>query len=305
MGTRYYIPYVPKDFSAAHDAVITQADQIIRDYDYQGYVLTLRQLYYQFVARGLIENTERSYKRLGSIVTDARLAGRLPWDGIEDRTRGIRGWLIEEDEDEVLRGIDTSFALDFWKPQNIHLEVWVEKEALGNVIQRACEPWRVPYMPCKGYLSASEAWRSGVRYQAAKHEGRDLYLIHLGDHDPSGIDMTRDNEERIELFASTNRVNVIRLALNRDQVDQYTPPPNPTKLSDSRANDYIEAHGYESWELDALEPQVINEMIDAEIRKVVDMDLWDQTQEEENEKRDLFVRLQERWEDVKTFLNDA
>lgn len=77
-------------------------------------------------------------------------------------------------------------------------------------------------------------------------------ILHLGDHDPSGIDMTRDISDRLELFGAD--VEVKRIALNWDQIDEFTPPPNPAKLSDSRAGAYIAEYGDESWELDALEP---------------------------------------------------
>ena len=59
------IQYIDKRFNAKSRVRIRQAQEIISDYRAAGYTLTLRQLYYQFVARGLIENTERSYKNLG------------------------------------------------------------------------------------------------------------------------------------------------------------------------------------------------------------------------------------------------
>jgi hypothetical protein len=158
-------------------------------------------------------------------------------------------------------------------------------------------------MACKGYLSASEAWRSGQRFEAMADEGRVCVLIHLGDHDPSGIDMTRDNSERLELFAGQG-VEVRRIALNMDQVRQYNPPPNPAKLTDKRADQYIRIHGDKSWELDALQPNIIEKLVEDEIRSMVDFEVWDETQEREREGRKALAELHHRWDDVRAFLMD-
>lgn len=279
-----YIEFQSKNFSAKSQETIAQADSIIDEYAGKGYVLTLRQLYYQFVARGLIENTERSYKNLGSLVNDGRLAGMLPWDGIEDRAREHNAWLINEDMRSVFEKIENKYAVDLWGRQDYYVEVWVEKEALGNVVERPCARWRVPYMACKGYLSASQAWRAGERFEEAMDSGRQGVLIHLGDHDPSGIDMTRDNDDRLAMFARQN-VEVHRIALNMEQIRRYNPPPNPAKMTDTRATDYVAKYGNESWELDALRPEVIDALVNDAIRRFVDDDKWNEAVDEEHEKR--------------------
>jgi hypothetical protein len=283
---------------------IEVANGIIDEYHAAGYTLTLRQLYYQFVARGLIENSERSYKNLGTLISDGRMAGLIDWNAIEDRGRGIKPWLIQEDEQEVVNGLEYGLALDYWERQNAYVEVWVEKDALSSVIQRPCMKWRVPYMPCKGYLSSSEAWRSGRRFRAMERAGRErLVLIHLGDHDPSGIDMTRDNRDRVELFGEAS-VEVHRIALNMDQVDRYSPPPNPAKVTDSRAADYISKFGRTSWELDALEPQVLDTLISSTIEQFVDGDLWEATRREERDRRKVLAAIHGRFDEVSAFVRD-
>ena len=284
--------------------VIDQADEIIRDYEGQGYTLSLRQLYYQFVARGLLENSDRSYKRLGSIMTDARLTGLTPWDGIEDRNRETNFGRIEEDYGEILADRPYRFAADHWRDQDVYVEVWVEKDALSSVVERACRKWRVPYMACKGYLSASEACSAAKRIEEIGGKGKDIFIFHLGDHDPSGIDMTGDNTERLDKLSWGTPFTLERLALNRDQVDRYNPPPNPTKITDSRAEDYIRRHGRTSWELDALEPSVVNSLIEDAIEPLVDMTAWRDAQDREREGRDILHRLRDRWDDVKAMLED-
>lgn len=296
------ITYQDFNFKADTLAIIEKANEIIEQFEGDGYTLTLRQLYYQFVAKALIENTERSYKRLGSIVTDGRLAGMISWNSIEDRNRECTSWQFEEDDQEVVNGLEYYLNMDFWARQDAYVEVWVEKDALVGVIERTAKKYDVPYMACKGYLSASEAWRAGRRFKKKAEDGKRCVLLHLGDHDPSGIDMTRDNTDRLELFAG-GEVEVKRLALNMEQVQKYAPPPNPAKVTDSRATGYIKKYGSESWELDALAPQVIDGLIKKEIVALIDPAAWKRCQAEQDEKRKYLEQVYSRWDDIKEFLN--
>lgn len=297
-----FICYEDRNFQAKTEAVIKAANGIITEYQGQGFILTLRQLYYQFVSRDLIANNDREYKKLGETITAARLAGRISWDVIEDRNRGVLKWPIN-DEDTLISELGDKLMLDLMDGQQTYVEVWVEKDALSSVVGRACVPTRTPYMACKGYLSASEAWRAGRRMRLALRRGLKPVVIHLGDHDPSGIDMTRDNQERLSLFAE-GEVEVRRIALNMDQVERYNPPENPTKLTDARAEGYIELFGYSCWELDALEPSVLVALIEKEIGSLIDPDALADKLVEENERAELLRKLSANWDEVKDFLND-
>lgn len=245
--------FVPKAFSVAHWDIIEKANEIIEEYQAQGFTLTLRQLYYQFVARDYIPNRQTEYKRLANIISDARLAGEVDWSAIEDRTRFVRKNPHWESPDQILESVAHQFAFDKWARQPNRVEVWIEKDALVGVIEPACRELDVPYFACRGYSSQSEQWRAGRRFQWNADDNQKTVILHLGDHDPSGIDMTRDNAERLAMFSHRN-VEVKRLALNMDQIEEYDPPPNPAKLTDPRAIEYIQIHGNSSWELDSLEP---------------------------------------------------
>ncbi|MEH6474078.1 MAG: hypothetical protein V7727_00255 [Sneathiella sp.] len=296
-----YRSWDPKPESIAK---IDQANEIIEEYQLNGYVLTLRQLYYQFIIRKWLDNTERSYKNLGTLVTKGREAGLISWAAIEDRNREHHEFFFQEDERSVLEDLEYGIRFDLWERQEQYIEVWVEKEALGNVIERPCRSLRVPYMSCKGFLSASAAWLAGERFKAAQLRGKRCVMIHLGDHDPSGIDMTRDNKKRIDLFSRSHDVDVKRIALNMDQVDHYRPPPNPAKTTDSRATGYIEKFGTKSWELDALEPSVIEELIREEVERHIDQDIWQQTLAEQEEARQILSRLHDNWDEVRELLEE-
>ena len=135
------------------------------------------------------------------------------------------------------------------------------------------------------------------RLEAISQEGKEVHVLYLGDHDPSGIDMSRDIEQRLHQMSYGTPIKNARLALNWDQVQQYTPPPNPTKLTDSRATNYIEMFGMESWELDALEPAVLHQIVEDRIIELLDMDKWDAVLEREAIHKDALELAQMSLED--------
>jgi hypothetical protein len=297
------IRYIKKKFSEASLAKIVQARSIVDEYSEAGYKLTLRQLYYQFVSRDLLPNTERSYKNLGNLLRDARLAGFIDWEAIEDRTRELEENPHWSNPSSIIRTCASQFALDKWKGQDFRPEVWIEKQALAGVIQPACEELDVPFFSCRGYTSLSEMWEAAMRLK--KLIGMDIepIIFHLGDHDPSGVDMSRDIQDRMEMFLG-RRIKFERLALNMDQVDEYDPPPNPTKLSDSRSGDYVSAFGHECWELDALNPENMVALVRDAVTGVRDEDLWDERVELEQRHRAQLGQVAHYWADVCEYVDD-
>lgn len=247
--------------------MIERINKIITEYAKKGFTsLTLRQVYYQFVARNWITNEKNSYRHVAAALDDGRLAGLVSWTAITDKTRNLQKNSSWESAREIVQDCEGWYQLDRWKNQDRRIEVWIEKDALLGVISGICSELDVPYFSCRGYTSQSEMWSAGMRL--ARHVGnnQDPLIIHLGDHDPSGIDMTRDVEARLSMFAR-GAVEVKRIALNRAQVDKYKCPENPAKLDDPRANGYIAEHGRHSWELDALDPELLVKLIKTEVLK--------------------------------------
>lgn len=281
--------------------LIELVNSVIDEYSAQGYELTLRQAYYQLVARGYIENNERSYKNIGSLINDGRLAGLIDWNSITDRTRNLRTRSHWDKPQDVIYSAKYSYLLDKWKGQPNYVEVWVEKDALVDIIGQACNPLDTPYFSCRGYTSQSEMWTAAQRFIRQKNrEGR--YIIHLGDHDPSGIDMTRDIQERLEMFGAD--VYVKRVALTMNQVNTYNPPPNPAKITDSRCGKYIDQYGEESWELDALEPQMLTKLITNEVTALRDNAIYQAVCDREAAEKWELETMADRYPKVIAFLLD-
>ncbi|KKL95185.1 hypothetical protein LCGC14_1857180 [marine sediment metagenome] len=291
--------YVIKNFRDTTLAIIDSVNDIITDYQAQGYLLTLRQLYYQFIARDWFpedrrwswtgsrwakdpngtKNAQPNYDWLGGIINEGRMAGLIDWEVIEDRGRERKRNSHWDNPKGVIESARSSYGIDMWSNQPERVEVWIEKEALVGVIEPVCRKLDVPFFACRGYVSQSEMWRAGVEFRKPLPKyfgtatGPHIIILHLGDHDPSGIDMTRDNYDRLRMFSGDN-VTVERIALNMDQIRKYNPPPSPAKTTDSRGTDYIAKFGIDSWELDALEPKVLTSLIEQNVAKHRDDTLY-------------------------------
>lgn len=287
------IQYQPLKLRKDSLHIIEVANEIIEDYQSQGFNLTVRQIYYQFVARDLLPNDRKwslkndkwvrdphgtknatpNYKWLSSLLNDGRLAGLIDWNAIEDRTRFMRRTPTWDTPKDIIESCAEQFKLDLWETQKHRVEVWIEKDALIGVIEKVCKKYQVPFFSCRGYVSQSATFTAGERMKNIIDEGKTPIILHLGDHDPSGIDMTRDILERVEMFTE-EKIKLKRLALNMNQVKKYKPPPNPAKITDTRCKGYIKKFGKSSWELDALEPKQIEKLIEDNIKKIMNPTPW-------------------------------
>jgi len=289
------IKYQDINFRQLSLELIEKVNSIIREYKAKGYELTLRQVYYQLVARDIIPNNERSYKNIGNLISDGRMAGLIDWDAIIDRTRELRMNNHWDSPADIVLACANQFQYDKWEGQEYYVEVWVEKDALIGVVERAARRLDVPFFSCRGYTSQSEMWSAARRL--LRHKGtRQQVIIHLGDHDPSGKDMSRDIVDRLNIFG----VNPIfkRIALNMDQIQQYNPPPNPTKVTDSRSCGYISEFGIECWELDALRPEIIDKLISDNVTHYIDYYEFNKMVEKERMARRVLERVSDNWDNI-------
>lgn len=305
------ICYQDIKFNERSKKLIKQAELIVTEYRKQGYDLTLRQVYYQFVSRDWLPqewadpktgstNNQRSYKKLGDIISDARMAGLIDWNALVDRTREMGGNSHWSSPGSVIYSASQWYAIDKWKGQPNRPEVWVEKDALEGVVGQICRRLDIPFFSCRGYCSMTSIWDNAQRLREIAEDGGTPYILHLGDHDPSGIDMSRDILERSKLFMNGHgeKLEFKRLALNMDQVTKYNPPENPAKSTDSRYEEYYREHGDACWELDALEPSVITQIIRDAVDPLRDDKLYAKREKQEAKEKGLLKATSERWSEV-------
>lgn len=282
--------------------IIAHANKIITGYQAQGFDLTLRQLYYQFVARDLLPNQQKEYKRLGEILLEGRMAGLVDWLAIIDRTRNLADLSHWSSPAQIVQAVAEQFRIDLWASQPNRVEVWVEKDAAIGVVMGICQQLDVPYFSCRGYTSVSEIWAAAQRLKRHAKNGQEPVILHFGDHDPSGIDMTRDITDRLATFGMP--LDVRRMALNMDQVEEYDPPPNPAKETDSRHAGYLQLYGDESWELDALEPSVLADLIRKEVLSIREETAWQAARLQQAEGRAELSAISQNYEEVKEHARD-
>lgn len=276
----------------------------------EGYTFTLRQLHYHFVqskykfkfAKPYL-NTKQDYERLGYIVDEGRKAGLVDWSAIEDRNRNLNAIKFYTDPEAFMRSVINWYAEPLWADQDYYCEVWVEKDALIGVIERPCNKFRVPYIACRGYMSTSEQYDAGKRFAEQRRRGKKCVLFYLGDHDPSGIDMTRNNDELVNWYARSGAVEVRRLGLNMDQIEELDLAPDYAKEKDSRLAGYMDRFETdESWELDALSPKFIDALVTEAITGLLDMDKFKAAQKRERANDGVLHGVMESWEDVGRYL---
>jgi hypothetical protein len=260
-----------------------RVNSILEEFAADGYTLTLRQLYYQLVGRDEIANSTSSYNKLGRVIASGRLAGLIDWEHIEDRLRVVSKTTTWDSPKQILEAAARQFKYDRLQGQQNYLEVWVEKDALSQVVERAAQPYQVPVMVNRGYGSVSAMYEAYRRFEREMGQGKErCFILYLGDHDPSGLDMVRDIEDRVggmldsgEYSAgSSDRLQVVHIALTMEQIKRYSPPPNPAKITDSRAGEYIKRHGMKSWEVDALPPKTLVKLITEHLEQHLDVELY-------------------------------
>jgi hypothetical protein len=298
--------FIEKKFGLEAQAMIYKINEILRDYREQGYDLSLRQLYYQLVSKNIVPNSEKSYKNIGNLVSDARLSGYIDWDMIKDRGREMVSNPHWDDPAEFMTAVAPQYRFDLWEDQETYVEVMVEKQALEGVLIPVCRGLDVPFTANKGYSSSSALYEASKRFLKAAEQNKELHVIYLGDHDPSGIDMSRDVLDRLNLFINVSLgfqegegdlLNVNRVALNMDQIKQLKPPENPAKLTDSRADSYIAKFGRSSWELDAIEPRQLARLVTNAIRAVMDVKKFERNERKQEQGRNALLKFAKQYKE--------
>lgn len=264
--------------------VVNKVNEIFDDYPEMK--LTLRQIFYRLVANYGYPNTKSSYRQLSGQLVKARKRGHIDETRMEDRSRRFigkdYGWKCLDDfVSERFKWFFDSpvyHARKMWTSQPEFVMIWLEKDALSSVVSPAANKFNVITCPSRGYSSYTYLKEAIQKLP----EDKELTILHFADHDPSGIDMTRDLANRIAEY-SEKEVTVERVALKFDQTQQYDLPPNPFKRADPRSKSYFPLYGRQCWELDAIEPQELQRLVSEAVRTHIDFRLWNRTLEQEEQ----------------------
>jgi len=286
---------------------------VVDAYIRKGIKLSNRQLYYRLVGKDLIPNYIEIYKRVCKFLTDLKYGGYIDWDAIEDRGRVPKRKSEWDTIQDLIDSAVSSYRLPRWQDQDFYIELYCEKEAMESVLRPIADKYHIYFGYNKGYSSSSTMYELAKRVDKALDDEKIVTILYLGDHDPSGLDMVRDVEERIKEFLMAWRYgldiddeeyprwqteewiddnfSVEAVALTKIQIEKYKPPPNPAKITDPRAKDYIAEHGRISWELDSIEPEILMEITENAILDYLIVDRYNAWIEKEKEESKALVEF--------------
>ena len=245
--------------------------------------MTLRQIYYQLVAKQVFSNVQANYRKLSRICVVGRDEGILPEEAFADRLRAVDkpgAWL---DLNKFMETVRRSYNKDKWDNQPKYLEIWTEKDALRSVLTNVTYQYDVSLMVARGQLSRTAIYEASNRYKSKSD--KKCYLYYCGDFDPSGLSIYNSIKERLEAFGVF--IHYERIALTKGQIEKYKLPSDPGKQSDPNYKKFVSIYGSDMVvELDSLPPDVLRSIIKDCILQNIDQGLLVQVQEKETEEQD-------------------
>jgi len=311
------------------EAVISGVGSALEFFSSQGVKPTLRTLFYNLFSKGLIPNTKTSYQGLSKHLVKARKEGVFAWDFMEDKTRTVRGQIdddiykeeeIEELEvrlEDKLESLDIEELIDSyfdytepylgfgrWAKQSNIIEIWIEKEALASTIENWTRYFRIPIRINRGYSGWTFIYNNIEDLKNVLERHDKVTVLYMGDLDPSGEDIERFLNDVLGFFnIPTNKIEIIRLGVTDEQVEQYNLPPMPTdeetlaKLQrDPRMKSYSRKYIVELDALVAYVPEEFRKLIENTVNSYWDKELYQQIKDKAEELRE---KAKELIEDAK------
>src|SRR3954447_1242914 len=227
--------------------------------------MTVRQVFYQLANLDAIEKSDREYRSVVvRLLTKMRIEGELPWGWITDGTRWMRKSTRYGSVEEALEATRQHYRRDYWRELDEYVEIWLEKDALAGVLFRVTDEWGVPLMVTRGFASLSYIHNAA---ETIERVGKPTFIYYFGDYDPSGVEIDRNLERRLREFAPYSEIHFERVAVRREQIDEYDLPTRPTKRT---ANHGRGLHEGESVEVDAIPPATLLSLVRSAIERHVD-----------------------------------
>jgi hypothetical protein len=217
--------------------------------------VTLGQLHYMLVSNPNNEyrNVESDYTQLSSRTAEARRRDLFP--DLVDHIRSIDRPPSWDSPRDVIEAVASQYRRDRTEGQSIELLLIVEKATLLGRVRQWAEPYGIPVVALRG--CGSQTIASAITDDAG-HVSSKVTMLYVGDHDPSGQDIQRDIVERTDCVFG----EVVRLAVNPDQVDELGLYPAPGKTSDSRAAGFTEQYReLIQVEVEAIDPDVLRGLV--------------------------------------------
>ncbi|MDE4601394.1 hypothetical protein [Sinorhizobium meliloti] len=221
--------------------------------------MTVRQVFYQATVHGLVEKTEQAYGRIQWTLAQMRKDGDLPYSWLTDSSRSVYRVDSFETPKDAIRATARFYRKSLWAEAEVRVEIWCEKDALSGVILPITDEYDVGLYVARGFASLSYLHAAAQEIAGA---GKPTIIYHLGDHDPSGVMAAAKIEETLRDLAPEADIYFERLAVTEYQKQQWNLPSRPTKKSS-----HDRGWRGESVELDAIQPDLLRELVRAAIEE--------------------------------------
>jgi hypothetical protein len=165
------------------------------------YAMTLRQLYYALVSAGAIHKNEAAYGQLKRVMRDLREDGSIPWEWLVDHTRSVFAPRTWDGIEDLLTDTASLYRRDLMRQQKVAIQLWAESDSIGSVIAQVADRYTIPTFIGRGYAARGYLWSAAKDAFAAHEADKNVVILHVGDFDPSGVDIFRDVVETLRLYA--------------------------------------------------------------------------------------------------------
>jgi hypothetical protein len=256
--------------------------------------ITGRGVGYKLFTAGLIPSMATSdMARVYRLLKEARERGLIPWDWIVDETRALEKVSTWGDPEEYVEAVSRSYRRDFWKLQPVRVEVWSEKGTIRGVLDPVLDRYGVGFRVMHGFSGATT-----VHDVAEDDDGRDLIVLYVGDYDPSGLCMSEhDLPNRLEKYDG-DHVVLNRIALCREHLTGLPSFPASNKKKDPRYRWFVDNYGTRCWELDALDPNDLRDIVREAIEVEIEPEAWARCATVEKAERESLRMVLDSWGDA-------
>jgi hypothetical protein len=256
--------------------------------------ITGRGVGYKLFTAGLIPSMATSdMARVYRLLKEARERDLIPWGYIVDETRALEKVATWDNPEEYVECVSRSYRRDFWKLQPVRVEVWSEKGTVRGLLDPVLDRYGVGFRVMHGFSGATT-----VHDVAEDDDGRDLIVLYVGDYDPSGLCMSEhDLPNRLEKYDG-DHVVLKRIALCREHLTGLPSFPASDKKKDPRYRWFVDNYGTRCWELDALDPNTLRDIVREAIETEIEPDTWDRCAKIERAERESLRSVLDSWKGV-------
>jgi hypothetical protein len=220
-------------------------------------------------------NHRSCYQDLCDLLTRARLAGEIPFNAIDDPTRKIAAWSVDQEVGVFINKELDHFLKGYWRDlqqsQPNHIEIIGEKNTIEGSIREVAQKYCVPYTLGRGYCSLDPRYKMSQRFKASGKSK--LILLIMSDLDPEGEDIAHSFTRSMRDDFGIAEIHGWKVCLTFDQARQRNLPPNfDIKKTSKRSAKFEAKYGESVYELEALPPSERARLLTEAIDEVLDVD---------------------------------